>query len=596
MLDVVAPQPAFAPGPLGLKDILDHLVADGLITAKDSENTLARCRWRGQRELHPLVLVANQKLSSAQSPDTVLSLERLTQWLAKKADLPYLRIDPLKLDMSSVCNLVSQSYARRYKILPVAVDSSSVTFATTEPFVTEWLKDLGTLLRKDIARVVINPLDLDRYIMEFHSLARSVQGAQEGDRPDGINNFEQLWELGEGSDLGAEDQPIVQLCDWLFQYAFEQRASDIHLEPRRDEGSIRFRIDGVMHKVYRMPPTVMRALTSRVKILSRLDVAEKRRPQDGRIKTRSPSGREVELRVATMATAFGEKCVARIFDPDVVVKSFDQLGFSADEELLWRQLIDRPNGIVLVTGPTGSGKTTTLYATLQALARPEVNICTVEDPIELVNPALNQTQVQPAIDLGFAQGLRALLRQDPDIIMVGEIRDLETAQMAIQASLTGHLVLSTLHTNDAPSAVSRLMDLGLPHYLLQATLAGVMAQRLVRTLCPHCKGVGTVDPALWETLIHPYRRPTPSRVAIARGCPECRDTGYRGRVALYEILALNGSLKSALNEHPDTNRLRQLAVREGMQPLRVSAINQVLNGVTTVEEVLKIIPPHDEEE
>jgi len=383
----------------------------------------------------------------------------------------------------------------------------------------------------------------------------------------------------------------VQLVDWLLQYAFGQRASDIHLEPRREQGNIRFRIDGILHQVYQLPPPVMNAVTSRIKILGRMDVAERRRPQDGRIKTRTAGGREVELRLSTMPTAFGEKCVMRIFDPDIVVKSFAQLGFSPREERAWEDMIKRPNGIVLVTGPTGSGKTTTLYSTLKYLARPELNVCTVEDPIEMVSPEINQMQVQPNIGLTFAQGIRTLLRQDPDIIMVGEIRDLEAAQMAIQAALTGHLVLSTLHTNDAPSAITRLLDLGIPYYLIQSTLVGIMAQRLVRNLCPHCKESAPLDETLWDSLLHPWTIDKPDTLAVPQGCVECRHTGYLGRSGIFELLAVTANLRRLFRADPDNVQIRQQASQEGMLPLRISAAYQVAAGVTTIEEVLKVLPP-----
>lgn len=579
---------------LHLQGLLEVLVEDGHLGPEDVGRVTARGRWQHQ-DLHPLVIIANQKLRSQQPPHHPLSLEWLSQWLADKAGLEYFRVDPLKLDVAALSGLVSYAYALRYRILPVAIDARIVTFATAEPFLEDWIPDLRNLLRRDIKRVVINPLDINRYLLEFHGLARSVVNTQkENDHRDSqILNFEQLLELGQSGELGAEDKPIVQIVDWLLQYAFEQRASDIHLEPRRDQGQVRFRIDGVLHGVYQMPPSVMRAVTSRIKILGRMDVAEKRRPQDGRIKTRSPAGREVELRLSTMPTAFGEKCVMRIFDPDIVVKSFPQLGFAPHEVEIWRNMVERPHGIVLVTGPTGSGKTTTLYSTLKHLARPEINVCTVEDPIELIAPEFNQMQVHPAIDLTFANGIRTLLRQDPDIIMVGEIRDLETAQMAIQASLTGHLVLSTLHTNDAPSAITRLLDLGVPHYLLQATLAGVMAQRLVRTLCPHCKTPCAPDPEQWKLLTDPWSVPLPETVAKPKGCVECRDSGFLGRTAIYEMMPLSIGLRRLLRAEMDVAELRQQAVNEGMRPLRVGGTYQVAEGLTTVDEVLKVVPPAD---
>ena len=592
-------QPRLPEHRLSLKEVLDELVADGLVAKTDGERVSAEARAE-RGELHPLVVIANKQLRQLQPPNLVLSLERLTEWLAGKVGLPYLRIDPLKLDIAAVERLlpfVSYEYATRYHLLPIAVDEQRVVFATTEPYLTEWREVLRQTLRKDIERVIANPLDISRYQLEFYGVSRSVRGALRGvlEPASGILNFEQLLELGRRGELSADERPIVQIVDWLLQYAFSQRASDIHLEPRREQGRIRFRIDGVLHAIYQLPPVVMNAVTSRIKILGRMDVAEKRRPQDGRIKTRTPAGREIELRLSTMPTAFGEKCVLRIFDPDTVTKNFSQLGFAPAEETAWRAMITRPHGIVLVTGPTGSGKTTTLYTTLKHLANPEVNVCTVEDPIEMVAPELNQMQVQPAIDLTFAQGIRTLLRQDPDIIMVGEIRDLEAAQMAVQAALTGHLVLSTLHTNDAASAVTRLLDLGVPYYLIQNVLIGVMAQRLARTLCPHCKETGQIDGALWEALIRPWPLPKPVTIRAPCGCPECRNTGYLGRIGLYELLTVTPELRRLFRPDMDADELRRRASARGMRPLRVSAALQIAAGLTTFEEVIQILPPLDED-
>ena len=584
---------------LTVKEILDELVADGRVDRAEVDRIGAGSRSE-RSELHPLVVIANKQLHHDQPPHQALSLEWLTEWLAGKVGLPYLRIDPLKLDIAAVERLlpyVSYEYAARYQILPVAVDERRVVFATAEPYLSGWQDVLRQALRREIERVIANPLDINRYQLEFYGVSRSVRGALKGalEPVSSILNFEQLLELGRRGELSADERPIVQIVDWLLQYAFAQRASDIHLEPRREQGQIRFRIDGVLNAIYQLPPPVMSAVTSRIKILGRMDVAEKRRPQDGRIKTRTPAGREIELRLSTMPTAFGEKCVLRIFDPDTVTKNFGQLGFAPAEEAIWRTMIARPHGIVLVTGPTGSGKTTTLYTTLKHLANPEVNVCTVEDPIEMVVPELNQMQVHSAIDLTFAQGIRTLLRQDPDIIMVGEIRDLEAAQMAVQAALTGHLVLSTLHTNDAASAVTRLLDLGIPHYLIQNVLIGVMAQRLVRTLCPHCKSEGQLDPALWDALIRPWPLPKPATIREARGCPECRNTGYLGRIGLYELLTVTPELRRLLRPDMDAPDLRRRACEQGMRPLRVSAALQIAAGLTTFEEIVQVLPPLAEE-
>ena len=583
---------------LDLDETLATLFADGLLTEPDLKRVRADVRTtRGRAELHPLVLVANLKLADARHPDKPLSLEVLSEWLAHRAGLPYVKIDPMKIDVAAVTQVVSHAYANRYRILPIAVTSMQVVFATSEPFDTRWIADLGHILRRDIQRVVANPLDVSRYLTEWWGVQRSIQRARDAknDIHDGraILNFEQLVELGKAGDVGVDDRHVVHIVDWLLQYAFEQRASDIHLEPRRDTSPIRFRIDGVMHKVFELPTPVMTAVTSRIKILGRMDVAEKRRPQDGRIKTRSQGGREVELRLSSMPTAFGEKVVMRIFDPDIVVKEFRQLGFSADEERIWREFVDRPHGIVLVTGPTGSGKTTTLYSTLKVLATPDINVCTVEDPIEMFSPEFNQMQVHQAIDLDFAAGVRTLMRQDPDIIMVGEIRDLETAQMAVQASLTGHLVLSTLHTNDAPSALTRLLDLGVPNYLIQSTLTGIVAQRLVRTLCPHCKIETPLDVQAWAALTHHSRLAPPLKNYGPKGCLECRKTGFLGRTGIYEMLRISPAIRALIQPEMDLAKLTATALAEGMQPLRASAAAQVARGITTIPEVIHVLPPAD---
>ena len=584
-------------GRLQLDDVLAALVVDGYVAAADAKRVRIGTRdGRTTVQLHPLVLIANAKLDNLHEPGRPLSLEGLTEWLAGHADLPYLKIDPMKINAAVVTQVVSHGYAQRHRILPIAAAPGQVTFATCEPFDTAWAKDLAQMLRRDVHRVVSSPIDINRYLQEFYGVQRSIQLAQDAkgnahDPTSAILNFEQLVELGKAGEVGADDRHVVHIVDWLLQYAFEQRASDIHLEPRRETGQIRFRIDGIMHKVFELPSPVMTAVTARIKILARMDVAEKRRPQDGRIKTRSASGREVELRISNMPTAFGEKVVMRIFDPDLVVKDFAQLGFSPSEGEHWRSMVERPHGIVLVTGPTGSGKTTTLYSTLKHLATPEINVCTVEDPIEMVAPEFNQMQVQASIDLDFAAGVRTLLRQDPDIIMVGEIRDLETAQMAVQASLTGHLVLSTLHTNDAPSAVTRLLDLGVPHYLIQSTLTGVVAQRLVRTLCPHCKEPVSQDTHAWQVLTHGWSIPMPEKVYEPVGCLECRNTGFMGRTGIYEMMRLSPHLRSLISAQLDLGHFGQAALAEGMRPLRISAAAQVARGVTTVQEILTVLPP-----
>jgi general secretion pathway protein E len=587
--------PPAARGRLEWPLLLQWLQQDGWVAAADAERVAARFR-AGASSLHALVRLGGAGLVR-QGSGRPLDTEALTEWLAGRCQLPYLRIDPLRVDVGRVAEVMSVQYAQLRHALPVSVSASEVTIATAEPLDTGWVPEIEAHTRRAVKLVVANPEDLRRYTTEFYALARSVRAAAKSGETSAAASFEQLVELGRSKGpLDANDQGVVQVVDWLWQYAFDQRASDIHLEPRRDIGVIRFRIDGVLHSVYQVPLTVMGAMTARIKLLGRMDVVEKRRPLDGRIKTLRPESdgrpaREVEMRLSTLPTAFGEKMVMRIFDPEAAVKDLAALGFGEKEAAGWQQLIARPHGIVLVTGPTGSGKTTTLYSTLKSLATDEVNVCTIEDPIEMIEPAFNQTQVQPALDLGFAEGLRALMRQDPDIIMVGEIRDLATAEMAIQAALTGHLVFSTLHTNDAVGAVTRLADLGVPGYLIAATVIGVLAQRLARTLCPACKArdEGTTRELLDEA-VRPWRLSGGVRPYRPVGCLECRHTGYRGRTGLYELLVMSDALRAHVHPQVDAAALRRRAVKEGMRPLRLAGAMKVAEGVTTLDEVLRTTP------
>lgn len=580
--------------PLDLADILKLLVAQGRLDLESAEqlSALRRSATGDTAKLHPLEFIASQNPADLARPERTLDLETLSRWLAEEAGQPFYRIDPLKINVAAITPLMSFAFAQRHKILAVEVNEREVTIASAQPFVTSWEPNLHHVLKREIRRVVASPADIQRYSVEFYRLARSVSGANASDQKlSAVGNFEQLLNLGSMSqEPDANDAHVVNIVDWLFQYAFEQRASDIHIEPRRDTGSVRLRIDGVLHTVYQFPLQVAVAVVSRLKTLGRMNVAEKRKPQDGRVKTKSPQGNEIELRLSTLPTAFGEKMVMRIFDPDVLLRSFDQLGFSAEDQRRWQGMVTQPNGIVLVTGPTGSGKTTTLYTTLKQLATPEVNVCTIEDPIEMVEDSFNQMQVQHNIELTFASGVRALMRQDPDIIMIGEIRDLETAEMAIQAALTGHLVLSTLHTNDAPSAISRLIELGVPAYLLRATILGVMAQRLVRTLCPHCKAPTEVDAEAWSELTKPWNAPLPSQAHQPVGCPQCRETGYRGRAGVYELMPLSDGLRALIQADTDLSALRRQSYKEGMHSLRLSGAQKVAAGLTTIEEVLRVTP------
>ena len=584
-------------GRLEWRALLQWLHHDGLVG--DAEAARVRARFgAGDSSQHPLIRLAGASLVDARN-GRALDIEALMEWLAARLGMPYLRIDPLKVDVAHVADVMSIRYAETRRALPIAVGLTEITVATCEPLDIAWVAEIETHTKKRLRLVLAHPLEVQRYTTEFYTLSRSVRAAAKRGETTALASFEQLVEMGKSNkQLDANDQGVVQVVDWLWQYAFDQRASDIHLEPRREMGVIRFRIDGVLHTVYQVPITVMNAMVARVKLLGRMDVVEKRRPLDGRIKTVRPTnadgspGGEVEMRLATLPTAFGEKMVMRIFDPDTVVKGVEALGFGSREAERWAELSARPHGIILVTGPTGSGKTTTLYATLKRLATDEVNVCTVEDPIEMIETAFNQTQVHAAIDLGFAEGLRALMRQDPDIIMVGEIRDLATAEMAIQAALTGHLVFSTLHTNDAAAAITRLADLGVPPYLISATVIGVLAQRLARSLCAACKQPDD-SPASAKTLAEatvPWKLKGKARIYKPVGCLECRMTGYRGRAGLYELMEMSEAARACVHPTMDEDALRRQAVADGMHPLRAAGAMKVAEGVTTLEEVLRTTP------
>ena len=576
--------------PVALNILVDDLKKDGLL---DDENyQLAQFARRSQAELkmHPFAFVGKQKLTNNKTANK-LSEEVICEWAALKQGLDYQRIDPLEVDVAAVTSAMSYAFSERHKILALKIDKEDLIVACSEPNTTSWVQDLEHVSRRNVVRILAMPSEIERHRVEFYQLANSINRASsQHDGISGIQNLESMLELGKAKAPDANDEHIVNVVDWLLQYAFEQRASDIHIEPRREIGNVRFRIDGVLHLVYELPAQVTQAVVARIKTLGRMNIAEKRKPQDSRLKTKTPAGEEIELRLSTLPTAFGEKLVMRVFDPSVLVRNFAELGFSKEDYRRWKQMTSQNNGIVFVTGPTGSGKTTTLYSTLKELATVEVNVSTIEDPIEMIEPAFNQMQVNHSIDLDFSTGVRALLRQDPDIIMVGEIRDLETAEMAVQSALTGHLVLSTLHTNDAPTAITRLLELGLPPYLIRSTMLGVMAQRLVRILCPHCKEEGQVDDATWKDLISPWTVAKPTKIYHPKGCLECRDTGFIGRMGIYEVLPISNDISSLINDNSDHIKLKQQAMKEGMHSLKLSGAQKVAQGLTTIEEVMRVAP------
>jgi general secretion pathway protein E len=534
-------------------------------------------------------VIAALKFDRADDPEKELDEETIYQVLAKEWGVAYKKIDPLKLDINLVTGTIPHSFAMKHLTLPIKVKDRCLTVAMANPFDVEVIEDISRVSHMKVEPVVSTKTDIIKLMNEFYGFKRSITAAEHefaGPSVD-LGNLEQYVRLKSADELPSDDQHIVNAVNHLLSYAFDQRASDVHLEPKRNVSLVRMRIDGVLHTVYTLPRTVHSAIVSRIKALSRLDMAEKRRPQDGRIKT-DKGGVEAEIRVSTIPVAFGEKVVMRIMDPDILFQDLEKLGFSSGDLIRFQQFISMPHGIVLVCGPTGSGKSTTLYSTLRELSTPEINITTIEDPIEMVHEDFNQIAVQPVVGITFGSILRNILRQDPDIIMIGEMRDLETAENAIQAALTGHLVLSTLHTNDAPSAITRLLDLGIPSFLIQATLIGVMAQRLVRKICIHCKESFEIESA--ELSAMGLEVPRKGKVVLyqGKGCIKCRGTGYLGRTGILEVLPFTESIKNLATADTDPEVLRVQARKEGMITLRENAIKKLLDGKTTYQEVLRV--------
>ncbi|MFN7144094.1 MAG: GspE/PulE family protein [Myxococcota bacterium] len=591
-----------------LPRILDMLVDAGMIHAGQKQDVLNRGKEQSRhllldRRAELRRLLGKQRVSYAISDieliasfrfkradaDALLDEETITEVVARTLGYPFVRIDPLKLDFRLVVEAFGGPFAEKHLVIATADGRDALTVAVTDPWNTDLLGSLAQFKQKPIRPVMAPKSEILRVIAEFHGFRRSMRAAEVElgvDLPD-ISNLEALYKVHGTNELEATDQPVVQAVWFLLNYAHDQRASDIHIEPKRDDALVRMRIDGVLHAVHRMPKGVHPAVVSRVKLLARLDIAEKRRPQDGRFKTQF--GREeVELRVSTVPTAFGEKAVIRIFDPGVLKQPLTDLGFFPREQALYEGFIRASNGMVLITGPTGSGKTTTLYSTLHHIASPRINICTLEDPIEMVHEAFNQMAMQPKIGFTFGTALRNVLRQDPDVIMVGEIRDPETADGAVQAALTGHLVLSTLHTNDAASAVSRMLDLGVYPFLISGVLLGVVAQRLVRRVCQHCAAEELLTA---EQIDHLRIRGAEGRqlkVKRGRGCVRCRGTGYRGRTGVFEVLRMTPRIQKLVQEKAPAQEIKREALNDGMMTLREYAIKKMARGETTFEEIVAV--------
>ena len=571
-------KPAAPAPPEATTDILPILVSQKVLTAEQAERVRRTTRLNS-------VPVEQAVIQLAMANEV-----QIAQAVAAHAGLPYVKINPLDLDLDVVTRGLSAPFARKHGLVAISKTESTITVAVFNPFAPFPEEDIKRVTGLEVARVVSTRSDVETVNKGFYDLKASLTSAEKqlsASRLATVDLGNQEYLSGESKELDPAAAPVVKALDHILSYAFEQRASDIHFEPKRNLTLVRLRIDGILHDVHLIPGIVYQAVVSRIKLLSGLNLAEKRRPQDGRIK-REQGGREIELRVSTMPTAFGEKAVLRIFDPDILLKGIDDLGLSARDAPRFHDFIQRPTGIILVTGPTGSGKTTTLYSILKHLSKPEVNIITIEDPIEMVFEDFNQVAVRPLIDITFASALRTILRQDPDIIMIGEIRDSETADHAVQAALTGHLVLSTLHTNDAPSSVTRLLDLGVPHFLITTTLIGILAQRLVREICTHCteEYVPTDDEA---TLL----RMNPEKLKEykfrrGRGCLHCRQTGYSGRTGIFEVLPMSPKVRALVTSESAAQEIFKVAREEGMRTLREAAIEKVFRGITTTTEMVRV--------
>jgi general secretion pathway protein E len=597
---------------LTLEFLCDVILRAGLITQEQVRDALSRgpsvharlLRQRGvgarkrsygaDDGVHPAEVLTALGLTLATDGRVPLDERSIMHSLAEHVRLPFVDLDPLKIDAKLAPQLLSRPFARRHGALVIDADETTATVAVSNPLDHALVEALQADVRREPRLVVATPSDIQRLITDFYGFRGAVAAAeQQASAGVDIGNLERYVKLKRVEDIEASDSHVVSAVEYLLHYALDQRASDIHVEPRREHSVVRMRIDGVLHNVHTLPKVVHAAVVSRIKTLARLDIAEKRRPQDGRIKT-ARGDREVEMRVSTLAVAFGEKLVIRVFDPSALLRDLSDLGMFDTQQSLAEKFLARPYGLILVTGPTGSGKTTTLYAALRLIAAPEVNVVTIEDPIEIVVDQFNQVAVQPKIALTFAEALRHVLRQDPDVIMVGEVRDAETAEIALQAALTGHMVLATLHTNDAATAVTRLLELGVDPFVLSSTLVGVIAQRLVRTVCPSCRVETFLTPDQMSLLgldIHELRtqKSEPDlMVAVGEGCPACRSTGLLGRTGVFEVLEVDDKVRKLIVGRATARDVQTQARHDGLLTLREAAIKKLARGMTSFEEVLRV--------
>ena len=518
-----------------------------------------------------------------------LGEEEIIRTVAQDQGLPFKKLDPLELDMEVVTKTIPQNFAMRHLLVPFEVRNGILEMAVYEPGELAILEDVMQAKQMRIRPHLATKSEISRILAEFFGFQSSISAAEDhlaGPSVD-ISNLEQLVKIGTAREISSSDKNIKAAVNHMFNYAFDERASDIHIEPKRDKSLVRFRIDGVLHTIYELPKVVHAAMISRIKFLARLDIAEKRRPQDGRIKVQHHD-QEAEIRVSTVPVSFGEKAVLRILNSEVLFQNIEDIGFNERDLAVYKSFVEAPHGIVLVTGPTGSGKSTTLYSTLHHVASPEINITTVEDPVEMVYEAFNQISVQSQIGVTFSTILRNILRQDPDIIMIGEIRDYETAAHAVQAALTGHLVFSTLHTNDAVTSITRLIELGVQPFLVSSTMLGAMAQRLVRTICSDCKEEVTMPISSLQGFGFPLADRPEMILYQGKGCRKCRGTGYYGRCGVFEIFPMSDAIKAKVAMSTPASELQKVATAEGMTTLKEDAWDKVRRGITTFAEAVRV--------
>ncbi|WP_438314262.1 type IV-A pilus assembly ATPase PilB [Candidatus Caldatribacterium sp. SIUC1] len=560
---------AFRPRRLG-----EILLAKYTITPEQLERALEEQRKTGE------------KLGEVLQRMGLVESKEVYEALAEQLGIPYVDLDSYVID-PRVVTLLPEKFCRQHQVVPVGEEKNALILAMANPVDVVAIDRVRLMTKKEVKPVMASPQDIEKVLNAYYGIGESVEELiREAETQESLVLPEEEEELkiDQLKALG-EEAPIIRVVNMLILQAIRSGASDIHIEPQEDQVRIRFRIDGILHDITSTSIQVHPALVSRIKILSRMNIAERRLPQDGRFQV-TVDNRTVDFRVSSLPTIFGEKIVMRILDKSALLLDLDRLGFEEEDLEKFYRLIQHPYGMILLTGPTGSGKTTTLYSALNFINKPDLNIITIEDPVEYRLPGINQVQVRPKIGLTFANTLRAIMRQDPDVIMVGEIRDYETAEIAIHAALTGHLVFSTLHTNTAAGALVRLQEMGIPSYLIASALIGVVAQRLVRKVCERCK----VEFEVRGPIARELTGGKEDHLVLFRGkgCPECNKTGYRGRIAVSEVLVMDDDLRALVLRNATEREITERACEKGMRTLRENAIRKVLRGVTTLEEMYRV--------